>query len=86
MKNTYVLYCLNILAFYSVKVAIRYNYYWLQLHWVTKLTYLLSQRAKKVVSDSPVLVDIAIRLVNSVLDLPNGQVKFFSGIQITEDL
>ena len=53
---------------------------------MTKLTYLLSQRAKKVVSDSPVLVDIAIRLVNSVLNLPNGQVKFFSGIQITEDL
>ena len=44
---------------------------------MTRLTYLLSQRAKKVVSDSPVLVDIAIRLVNSVLNLPNGQVKFF---------
>ena len=35
------------------------------------------QGAKKVVSDSPGLVDIAIGLVNSVLNLPNGQVKFF---------
>ena len=35
------------------------------------------QRAKKVVSDSPRLVDIAIGLVNSVLNLPDGQVKFF---------
>ena len=35
------------------------------------------QRAKKVVSDRPGLVDIATRLVNSVLNLPNGQVMFF---------
>ena len=35
------------------------------------------QRAKKVISDSPGLVYIAIRLVNSVLNLPNGLVKFF---------
>ena len=35
------------------------------------------QRAKKVVSDSPGLVDIATRLVNSVLNLPNRLVKFF---------
>ena len=28
-------------------------------------------------SDSPGLVDIAIGLVNSVLNLPDGQVKFF---------
>ena len=34
-------------------------------------------RAKKVVSDSTGLVDFAIRLVNSVLNLPNGQVKYF---------
>ena len=36
-----------------------------------------SQRAKKVVSDSPGLVDFAIRLVNSVFNLPDGQVIFF---------
>ena len=35
------------------------------------------QRAKEVVSDSPGLVDIAIGIVNSVLNLPDGQVKFF---------
>ena len=38
---------------------------------------LLKQRAKKVVSDSPGLMDFAIRLVNSVFNLPNGQVMFF---------
>ena len=44
------------------------------------------QRIKKVVSDSPGLVDFAIGLVNSVISLPNGQVKFLCGIQITEEL
>ena len=34
------------------------------------------QCAKKVVSDSPGLVDFAIELVNSVLNLPDGQVKY----------
>ena len=36
-----------------------------------------TQHAKKVVSDSPGLVDFAIGLVNSVLNLPNGQMKVF---------
>ena len=35
------------------------------------------QRAKKVVSNSPGLVDFAIGLVNSVFNLPDGQVMFF---------
>ena len=35
------------------------------------------QRSKKVVSDSPGLVDFAIGLVNSVFNLPDGQVIFF---------
>ena len=35
------------------------------------------QCAKKVVSDSPGQVDFAIRLVNSVFNLPEGQVMFF---------
>ena len=35
------------------------------------------QRAKKVLSDSPGLVDFAIGLVNSVFNLPDGQVMFF---------
>ena len=34
------------------------------------------QCAKKVVSDSPGLVDFATGLMNSVLNLPDGQVKF----------
>ena len=46
----------------------------------------LSEHVKKVVSDSPGLVDLAIVLVNSVLNLPDGQVKFFGRIQITEEL
>ena len=37
-----------------------------------------TQHAKKVVPDSPGLVDFVIRLVNSVLNLPNRQVKFFN--------
>ena len=44
------------------------------------------QRAKKVVSDSPGLMDFAIGLVNSVFNLPEGQVIFFWGIQISEEL
>ena len=35
------------------------------------------QRAKKVVSDSPGLLDFAIGLVNSVFNLPDGQVIIF---------
>ena len=37
----------------------------------------LTQRANKVVSDSPGLVDFAIGLVNSVFNLPDRQVMFF---------
>ena len=46
----------------------------------------LKQRAKKVVSDSPGLVDFAIGLVNSVLNLPDGQEKIFLRGKITEVL
>ena len=35
------------------------------------------QCAKNVVSDSPGLVDFAIGQVNFVINLPDGQVKFF---------
>ena len=41
------------------------------------------QRAKKVVSDNLGLVDFAIEPVNAVLNMFNGQVKVFWGIQIT---
>ena len=40
------------------------------------MTLLPCQRAKRVVSDSPGLVDFAVGLVNSVINLPDGQVKF----------
>ena len=43
------------------------------------------QRAKKVVSHSPGLVDFTIRLVNSVLNLPNGQVKFFEEFNLQKN-
>ena len=43
---------------------------------MTKLLHI--QLAKKVLSDSPGgLVDLAIGLLNSVFNLPDGQVKFF---------
>ena len=45
-----------------------------------------AQRAKKVMSDNPGLVDFAIRLVIFVLNLPDRQVLFFGEIQITEGL
>ena len=44
------------------------------------------QCAKKVVSDSPRLVDFAIGLVSFVLNLPQRQVLFWGEIQITEGL
>ena len=40
----------------------------------------LSQRAKKVVFDGLGLVDFAIGPVNSVFDLPDGQLVMFSEI------
>ena len=43
------------------------------------------QRAKKVVSDSPGLVDFAIGLVNSVLNLPDGQLKFFEEFKLQKN-
>ena len=43
-------------------------------------------RAKKVMSDSPGLVDFAIGLVIFLLNSPNGQVLFFGEVQITEGL
>ena len=43
------------------------------------------QRAKKVVSDSPGLVDFAIGLLNSVINLPNRQVKFFEKFKLQKN-
>ena len=43
------------------------------------------QHAKKVVSDSLGLVDFVIRLVNSVLNLPDGQVKYFEEFNLQKN-
>ena len=42
----------------------------------------MSSVQKKVVPDSPGLVDFAIGLVNSVLKLHDGQVKFFEEFKL----
>ena len=42
-----------------------------------KVSEILDQRAKTVLSDGLGLVDFALGLVNFALNLPNGQVKFF---------
>ena len=49
------------------------------------ITLFLQQCAKKVVSDSPGLVDFAIWLVNSVVNLPDGQVMFFEQFELEKN-
>ena len=44
---------------------------------ITFNVYCCCRRAKKVVSSSLGLVDFAIGLVNSVFNLPDGQVMFY---------
>ena len=39
--------------------------------------HLSEQRAKKEMSDSPGLVNFSMGLLNSVFNLPDGQVMFF---------
>ena len=53
------------------------------LLWKSSYSY---QRAKRVMSDSPALVDFAIVQVNFVLNLPYRQALFFRKIQTTEGL
>ena len=53
-----------------------------QKHYVSSLnfcTVVSQQLAKKVVFDSPELVDFATKLVIFVLNLPDGQVPFLGG-------
>ena len=53
---------------------------------VTKIiTYFKSQCAKKFVSNSLRLVDCAIGLVNTVLNWPAGQVKFFGEFKLQKN-
>ena len=66
----------------SVWILLGENY----LSWsLLGLKGLIWQRAKKVVSGSPGLVDFAIGLVNSVINLPDGQVKFFEDFILQKD-
>ena len=44
-----------------------------------------NQRAKKVISDGPGLVDFGFGLVNSVLNLPDGQVNSFGTFKLQTD-
>jgi len=66
-----------------------FEYYisYLFIHYVLcfLLCHKLNQRAKKVVSDSTGLVDFAIGLENSVLNLPNWQVKFFEEFKLQKN-
>ena len=43
------------------------------------------QRAKKVLSDSPGLVDFAIGLVNSVFNFPDRQVMFYEEFELQKN-
>ena len=43
------------------------------------------QHTKKVVSNSPGLVDFAIGPVNSVLNLPDGQVEYFEEFNLQKN-
>ena len=43
------------------------------------------QCAKKVVSDSLGLVDFAMGLINSVINLPDGQVNFFEEFKLQKN-
>ena len=52
-----------------------------------EIKFTLKQYTKKVVTDSPGLVDFAIGLVNnySVLNLPNGQIRFFGEFKLQKN-
>ena len=67
---------MKLVALYTSQVTHTCSQYWHPCY----------QRAKKVVSDSPGLVDFVIGQVNSVLNLPDRQVKIFQRIKITEVL
>ena len=47
--------------------------------------FLIRQHTKKVVSDRQGLVDFATRLVNSVFNMPDGQVMFFEQFELRKN-
>ena len=57
-------------------------YFWSNWGQILLILYAsLDQHAKNVVSDSLGLVDFAIGLVNPILNLPKGQVKFIGAFR-----
>ena len=79
MKETLVYYELSSLGSYKDGKLLVINPYKSTYSSDTFVMWTLSleQCAKKVMSDSLGLLDFAIRLVNSVFNLPDGQVIFF---------
>ena len=67
----------NIIQKYFKRCHLIYNAIKFYSEKTPKLEPIYTQRAKKVLSDSPGLVDFAIGLVNSVFNLPDGQVMFY---------
>ena len=61
----------------SKYILLFFPFFYLNHTVIVHKNYIITQRAKKVVSDSSGLVDFAIGLVNSVFNLPKGQVMFF---------
>ena len=62
--------------------TIEVNFFsWKQIKFLGEKKVMFLQRAKKVLSDSPGLVDFAIGLVNSVFNLPDGQVMFYEDFE-----
>ena len=51
----------------------------------TEILYTVHVCAEKVVSDSPGLLDFAIGLVNSVLNLPDWQVNYFEEFNLQKN-
>ena len=75
-----LVYCIYCMAVYSLLLSPSIDKPWSCNVFSSPLlsnVILLVQCAKKVMSDSPGLVDFAIGLANSVFNLPDGQVMFF---------
>ena len=66
-------------------MKVRILLYFSHANEVGKANYHTYQRAKKVVSDSPGLVDSAIGPMNAVLNLPKGQVKFLGKFKLQKN-
>ena len=60
---------------------------YVRVHWLNELCGCkhTNQRAKKVVSNSPRLVDFAIGLESLVFNLPNGQVMFIEEFELQKN-